>query len=162
MAGHERKKSEQMKIEELIAKLKEEGKSDDEIKSELELIKKIVDITILAISCYLGALAIAWGVVAFNFVCIFINLVPNVKLLDYKIQEQILDVLPTLIVSIVMGGPIIWVPMTNWSPIVQLVVIVCTGVIVYTMLCRLFKIESFMYIYGQIKPRLINMNKYNH
>lgn len=43
MAGHERKKSEQMKIEELIAKLREEGKSDDEIKSELELIKKDID-----------------------------------------------------------------------------------------------------------------------
>lgn len=32
-----------MKIEECIAKWKEEGKSDDEIKSELELIKKDID-----------------------------------------------------------------------------------------------------------------------
>ena len=32
-----------MKIEEIIAKFKEEGKSDEEIKAELELIKKDID-----------------------------------------------------------------------------------------------------------------------
>lgn len=32
-----------MKIEEIIAKFKEEGKTDDEIKAELELIKKDID-----------------------------------------------------------------------------------------------------------------------
>lgn len=32
-----------MKIEEIIAKLKEEGKSDEEIKAELELMKKDID-----------------------------------------------------------------------------------------------------------------------
>lgn len=32
-----------MKIEEIIAKFKEEGKSDEEIKSELELMKKDID-----------------------------------------------------------------------------------------------------------------------
>ena len=32
-----------MKIEEIIAKLKEEGKTDEEIKAELELMKKDID-----------------------------------------------------------------------------------------------------------------------
>lgn len=32
-----------MKIEEIIAKLKEGGKSDEEIKAELELMKKDID-----------------------------------------------------------------------------------------------------------------------
>ena len=32
-----------MKIEEIIAKFKEEGKSDEEIKAELELMKKDID-----------------------------------------------------------------------------------------------------------------------
>ena len=32
-----------MKIEEIIAKLKEDGKTDEEIKSELELLKKDID-----------------------------------------------------------------------------------------------------------------------
>lgn len=32
-----------MKIEEIIAKFKEEGKTDEEIKAELELIKKDID-----------------------------------------------------------------------------------------------------------------------
>lgn len=32
-----------MKIEELIAKLKEEGKNEEEIKAELELVKKDID-----------------------------------------------------------------------------------------------------------------------
>lgn len=32
-----------MKIEDIIAKFKEEGKTDDEIKAELELMKKDID-----------------------------------------------------------------------------------------------------------------------
>lgn len=32
-----------MKIEEIIAKFKEEGKTDEEIKAELELMKKDID-----------------------------------------------------------------------------------------------------------------------
>ena len=32
-----------MKVEEIIAKCKEEGKTDEEIKAELELIKKDID-----------------------------------------------------------------------------------------------------------------------
>lgn len=32
-----------MKIEDIIAKFKEEGKSDEEIKAELELMKKDID-----------------------------------------------------------------------------------------------------------------------
>lgn len=32
-----------MKIEEIIAKFKEEGKNDEEIKAELELMKKDID-----------------------------------------------------------------------------------------------------------------------
>jgi uncharacterized protein (DUF433 family) len=32
-----------MKIEEIIAKLKEDGKTDEEIKAELELIKKDIE-----------------------------------------------------------------------------------------------------------------------
>lgn len=133
------------------------GYSD--ITLRLELIKKIVDITILAISCYLGVLAIAWGVVAFNFICVFINLTPNIRLLNYKLHEQVLDVLPTLLISILMGVTIIWIPLTEWSPIIQLVLIFIIGSFVFATSCRLFKIECFMYLYNRIAPRLFKLKK---
>ena len=123
------------------------------------MIKKVVDVMILAISCFFGAVAIAWGVVAFNFICVFINLTPNIRLLNYKLHEQVLDVLPTLLISIFMGGTIIWIPLTEWSPLIQLVLIFIIGSFVFATSCRLFKIECFMYIYDRIVPRLFKLKK---
>ena len=129
------------------------------ITLKLEIIKKIVDITILVVSCSFGAIAIAWGVVLFNFACIFINLAPNVRLLDYKIHDQIIDILPTFLISVFMGFAIVWVPFMPWSPILQLTIIAIVGVMTFTLLCRVFKIEGFMYLLGLLNERMSNYKK---
>lgn len=123
------------------------------ITLKLEIIKKVVDISILAVSCYFGAIAIAWGVVIFNFLCIFINLFPNIKLLDYKLQEQIIDVMPILLISLLMGGSVYWVQYMQWTPFVQLAVIFLIGTSVYCALCRVMKIESYMFFMNIIKQK---------
>ncbi|MCQ2072805.1 MAG: lipopolysaccharide biosynthesis protein [Bacteroidaceae bacterium] len=135
------------------------GHSDISLK--LEIIKKMLDVIILAVSCFFGAKAIAWGCVLFNFACIFINLLPNIKLLNYKIHEQILDVIPTLLLSGLMGVTICWIPMIDLSPLTQLIIIFVLGVCTYAILCRIFRIESFMYLYEKVKTKFRNLFRKN-
>jgi O-antigen/teichoic acid export membrane protein len=124
------------------------------ITLKLEVIKKIVDTIILLVSINFGVQAIAWGMVLFNFMCVFINLTPNIKLLNYKIHEQILDAVPTLIISAVMG---VIISLLRYVDIGNLSMILCqiaVGVIVYIFLCHKFKEESYIYLLNLIKTKL--------
>lgn len=124
------------------------------ITLKLEVVKKIVDIVILLVSIKFGVTAIAWGMVLFNFLCVFINLAPNVKLLNYKIHEQILDAVPTLLLSIVMGVIIFLISFASFSHFELLIAQICVGCIAYIMLCHIFKEESYIYILNLVKTKL--------
>ena len=77
------------------------GRSDIFLK--LEIIKKIVGLAILAISLPFGVYAIAIGSIFSGIISSFINAYPNKKLLDYSYKEQLIDIMPNLLISIVMG-----------------------------------------------------------
>ena len=120
------------------------GYSDITLK--LEIVKKIVDVLILVVSVIFGVYAIAWGCVLFNFVCVFINLAPNKKLLDYGVKEQAKDALPTLLIALIMGGGIYGIQLLPIPNIMVLLLQVFFGVVLYAGLCLLFKEESMMYL----------------
>lgn len=124
------------------------------ITLKLEIIRKIVDVAILIISCQIGVIAIAWGVVIFNFLCLFINLVPNIKLLGYSILEQIRDVLPQFLASMAMCASIYWITVLHISPFLQLFFQIILGILFYYLLCRLFRIEGFLYMKEIILSRM--------
>lgn len=135
--------------------VKSMGYSDITLK--LEIIKKIIEAIILVLSFLLGIEAVAWGVVVYNAICLFINLYPNIKLLNYKISEQIRDVLPSLIVSILMGLSIYWIQFLRVSPFVIMLSQFLLGAGVYVALCWLFRLEIFRYITDSIKHRKENI-----
>ena len=124
------------------------------ITLKLEIIKKIVDITILIISAAIGVYAIAWGCVLFNFICVFINLAPNKKLLNYGVKEQMIDALPTLLIAIIMGVSVYWLQLISLPNIVILILQFVFGGAVYIGISRFFKEESFIYL-----SKLIRDNK---
>ena len=113
----------------------------------------MIDIIILVVSCQIGLIAIAYGVALYNFICIFINLYPNIKLLDYRIREQIADVLPSYLTSIVMGASIWWIGSLGYIPIVAVTIQVLLGAAVYVAVNRLFKVESMMYFLDIIREK---------
>lgn len=123
------------------------------ITLKLEIIKKIVDITILVISAAIGVYAIAWGCVLFNLICVFINLAPNKKLLNYGIFEQLTDAVPTFLISLAMGAIIYWIQFCGFSILMILLLQMVSGFFVYIGLSRIFKEESFMYILSIIKKK---------
>lgn len=118
---------------------------------KLEILKKVLDLGILLVSCFHGVYAIAWGIVLYNFLCLFINLYPNKKLLGYGIGEQLWDALPTALIAIAMGAAVWWVGGLGLSLVATLGCQVAVGGCVYLSLCALCKEESFGYVLGLIR-----------
>ena len=107
------------------------------ITLKLEIFKKIIDIIILLISIMFGVTGIAWGVVAFNCICVFINLYPNIKLLGYTVTEQLLDAAPTFAISIMMGAIIYLLRYIIMPDILLLSFQFILGAIIYILLCHI-------------------------
>lgn len=120
----------------------------------MELRKKIIEVVILAVSVFGGVEAIAWGVVLYNAVCIYINLSPNRKLLGYGIREQIVDVAPTFLISVFMGAFIYIVGFLSFGMLMLLFIQILCGVIFYLVSCYIFKVESFFYILNIVTKRI--------
>lgn len=128
------------------------GYSDITLK--LEIIKKIVDVSFLVIAVFFGVYAIAWSIVLFNFACVFINLYPNKRLLDYGIPEQVKDALPTLLLTLIMGSVVYWIQFLEIHLFLVLILQFITGFLLYIILCYLTKEESFVYLLELLDSKL--------
>lgn len=124
------------------------------ISLKLEIIKKVIETTILIISVFMGVIAIAWGVVFFNFVCLFINLYPSKKYLDYGVFEQVKDIIPTFLCAIMMGFSIYWIQYLPIHLLFILMLQMIMGVLVFGLFCYLSKNESFLYVKSLITEKL--------
>lgn len=127
------------------------GRSDIFLK--LEIIKKIVGLIILIISLKYGAFAIAIGVLISGVLASFINGYPNKKILDYGYVEQMKDVLPSLILSLIMGITIMILSKFNLSDLSLILSQILVGIVIYLGLSYSLKLECFMYILKTLKRK---------
>lgn len=136
------------------------GRSDIFLK--LELIKKVIGLTILVVSIPLGVYAIAIGQVVSGITATFINAYPNKQLLNYSYNEQLMDIMPSFFIALIMGGVVYTFNYLNISEGLILVLQVFAGMVIYLGLAKIFKIESFGYLVNTIRQLMIvNKNKDN-
>lgn len=120
------------------------GRSDIFLK--LEIIKKVLGVLIICFTVRYSPLIMALGIFVSGILGSFINASPNKKLLSYSYLEQIKDILPSLLLSIIMGiliYPIIFLRLSN---IVTIFLQVILGAIIYIILSFLLKLECFIYL----------------
>ena len=120
---------------------------------KLETIKKVIELIILLVSVPLGVEAIAWGVVFYNAISLFINAKPNKKLLNYGFKEQITDVMPPFWMSVIMGVSILLVNSLLEDSLVTLLFDICVGFIVYIVLSVVSRNETFIYLLKILKKQ---------
>lgn len=125
------------------------GRSDIYLK--LEIIKKSVGIGIILISLPFGIYALAWGVVLTSVLANIFNAYPNKKLLEYSYFEQWKDILPSLLISLVMGSVIYVFGLLGLAAWQILIIQVLLGAIIYIGLAKVFKVEAFNYLAATIK-----------
>jgi teichuronic acid exporter len=125
----------------------------------LEIIKKILIVINIAITWRWGITAMIYGMLVNSIIGYYLNAYYNKMLINYSIREQIYDLFPYLVVSIIMGIGVYMVGLipfaTQWS---LLAAQVLGGIAIYICLCRMFKITIFMEIWRYGLKRLLKVN----
>lgn len=126
------------------------GRSDIFLK--LEIIKKSIGIIILCISVFYfnSPIIIAISGALTTFISCFINAYPNRQLIDYSYQEQIKDILPNFVISILMIIPLYFLKYIFYNPLFLLITQIILGIIVYVLLSHITKNKSYSYILATI------------
>lgn len=128
------------------------GRSDVFLK--LEIFKKVVGVSVLAVTVPIGIYAMALGSVVSGIVGTLINAYPNKLLLDYSFTEQWKDLMPALILSLVMCGAAYSILFLGLPIPATLILQAMVGVVVYVGLAWSMGLESLTYVIDTVKEYL--------
>lgn len=120
------------------------GRSD--IFLRIEIIKKVIGIIILLVTLKFGVVAVAFGGVITGLISTIINSFPNKKLLRYGYKEQLQDILPSLVLSLIMGLAVYPFKFFISNIFLLMLIQVCVGSLIYIVLSKLFKMEIYYYL----------------
>ena len=131
--------------------IKSIGRSDIFLK--LEIIKKVIDFIVVIITLFISVKAMAVGLMIEGFLFQFLNAYPNSKLIEYRYFEQLKDIFPSMVISLLMGGVVFIVTLLELPDIATLLIQIVLGAAVYIALSLIFKIDTFNYILCAVKNR---------
>ena len=127
------------------------GRSDLFLK--LEIIKKAIGVVILFLSISLGIWPMLILKVFDEYLCTVINAYPNKKLIGYGPMSQWKEVLPTLIISVIMGIGVWGIQFIDMPALITLIVQMIAGTGIYLLLSVMFNREPLQYIFGLASKR---------
>lgn len=121
----------------------------------LEIIKRIISISILFASLPFGLIAVCIGRIVYSLLSVYINSYYTGKMLpDLTYFRQMLLIAPYLLISAVMGAVVYCTHFLLSSLLLQLVVGIFAGVAVYYLLAKLFRLEALTETENLIKLKL--------
>ena len=128
------------------------GRSDIFLK--LEIIKKVVGISVLLFTMQYSVMAMAYGMLLTGVLGQIINSWPNRKLLGYGYLHQLRDLLPSIALAVVSGAVAYGIGMMQLPIHLALVIAlqVIVGAVTYLALSYLFRVDSLLYLFQIIKP----------
>lgn len=130
--------------------IKAMGRSDLCLK--LEILKKTIGVTIILLTMKYGVFAIALGNAIFAIISMIINIIPNKKLIDYSILDQIADLFPATLLSISMGIGVYLISYLNLPVLLIFTAQFVAGCIIYIGGSYIFKLDSFTYLLDTVSP----------
>ncbi|MBQ7523670.1 MAG: lipopolysaccharide biosynthesis protein [Oscillospiraceae bacterium] len=128
------------------------GRSDISVK--IEIIKKVLGLSILFVTMWFGVKAIALGALGQSLLNQIINSWPNRKLISYRYGEQLLDILPAILLSLAMAAVVYAVTFLHLSPWATLLIQIPLGVGIYVLGAKLFHMESYEFALDFVKKFL--------
>lgn len=129
--------------------IKAMGRSDYFLK--LEIAKKVVGMTLLVSTMWFGVMAMAYSLLVGTLAGMIINSWPNKELLGYSFKEQIVDILPGILLALLMGVVVSFVQLLGLSSVVTLLIQIPLGAAIYVGTSYALKIESFEYLLQIVK-----------
>ena len=129
------------------------GRSDLFLK--LEIIKKIMGLTILVSTMWFGVMIMAYSLLLMDVLGQIINSWPNKRLINYIYLEQLKDILPGIGTAVVMGLLVSLINYLSIAEWLKLLIQIPAGILIFISLSKIFKIDSYSYlktlIAGKIK-----------
>ena len=122
--------------------LQVKGRSDLFLK--LEIIKKVLGVTVLCISIPFGLLAMCWGTVLNSIIALSINTYYTGKLINLGFFRQMKDILPTFILSILMGAIVFFsINFLSLNPYLLILIGLLIGITFFIVAARVCKFSEF-------------------
>lgn len=137
--------------------IKAMGRSD--MFLALEIIKKTIGMIALISTMFISVEAMALSFLATSLVNQIINAWPNRKLLDYSFENQLKDMLPQILLSCFMGVCVCLLAFLPINTFLLLLIQVVSGVMIYLIGSKIFKIDSLDYLLGIIRTYLVRKEK---
>ena len=132
--------------------IKAMGRSDVFLK--LEIIKKLLETAILLLTLRLGVFYMALGRLALGLIAQLLNAWPNRRLLDYAYGQQLRDIAPALLLSLLMAACVWPVARLGLGDLPTLLIQVPLGAALYALGAWALRLESFRYVLGILKKRV--------
>lgn len=132
--------------------LQVKGRSDLFLK--LEIIKKVISlITIgLVLIFKLGIIWLLWGSVLNSFIAYFINAYYTKDLINYPIKEQLKDIAPSFMISVIMGVILSYIGIIlPLNDIIIIIIQVIIGSIIYIFLNKITRNEELSTLVNLLK-----------
>ena len=120
------------------------GRSDIYLK--IQVIKKIIGIAIIALTCFFGVYAIAIGQVIYELVSVYLNAIPVRKLINYKLKDQIKDSFPAFFSSCWAGFGMYIFGYLNIPLFAKLVIQITISIIIYIGISYICNKKVLVYI----------------
>lgn len=131
--------------------LQVKGRSD--LFLRLEIIKKILGITVLCITAPFGLVVMCYGQIFNSIVALIINTYYTGKLINVGFIRQMKDLLPTILLSLIMFWAILLVDGFIETNMYRLVIGVLVGIIVYASGSYIFKFKELQTLFSLIRRK---------
>jgi O-antigen/teichoic acid export membrane protein len=137
-----------------------QGRSD--LFFRLEILKKILIVIAISVTYRWGIIAMIYGQIVTSCLGYFLNTYYTGKMLDYPITEQIQDLIPSLALAGIMGLGVYALKYAHIAnQLALLSAQIMTGIVLYAVLCYIFRISSFMDVIEMVKSKLLNLRYAN-
>lgn len=127
------------------------GRSDVYLK--LEIVKKVIELVVLLIVMWISVEAIVVSMAILTMAFTFVNAYPNKKLLSYSFKQQMLDILPSVGMSLVMVIIVYFFGKIPMNAYISFGVQIILGIIVYFILSLITKNSELKYFIDLIKRK---------
>ena len=105
----------------------------------------------LTVLLFDSVIAMAYSYALSAWIDVFIAAIPNKKLANYGIADQMKDSWKIFLAALIMGAVVFAMNYAPMALLLKLCVQILSGVIVYIIMCWLLKIESFRYVLNMLK-----------
>lgn len=131
--------------------LQVKGRSD--LFLRLEIIKKILGITVLCITAPFGLIVMCYGQIFNSIVALAINTYYTGKLINVGFIRQMKDLFPTILLSLTMFGTILLVNGFMESNMYRLIIGIMVGIVVYVSGSYIFKFKELQTLFSLIRRK---------